>query len=752
MIASRFVRLFALAAAAALLFPLRPAAAVSPAVGWPRQFTTEKGNSVVVYQPQLESFSGDAVTGRAAVSFTPAKGGSARYGVVFFKAEVSVDRDARTVAVRNTHIERVRFPGITPEREKRFAAILEAEVPRWRLGVSYDRFLENLKVAERERRSAAGLKNDPPRILVAEEPTVLVTFDGEPVLRDVPDSPLKVVVNTPFLVVFDSRAGEFFLAGGAGWWYSAADPRGPWGPVPAPPREIADLARSGGPAPAAAAPPPKIVAAFEPTELIVCEGKPAFRPVGDRGLRYLENSESDVLLDAASRDYFVLLSGRWFRSPDLARGPWSFAAPDALPASFAAIPADSAIGNVRASVPGTDEAEDAVLDAEMPTITAVRRDGAAIEVVWDGAPRWVGISGTSVAYAVNASVPVIRVEGRYYACDDAVWYVADAAEGPWTLADRIPKEAIDEIPPSAPVYNLRYVDVYDATPDAVWYGYTPGYSGCLVGDWSTIVWGTGWYYPPWVGAWYWPWPWTYGFYARYDPWTGWGFGISWGYPFYDASFGWGGPFWPGGWGPWTGGGHWRHRGWWGPRGYRPPISVIEANRTRPGIRGERPSGPGGVPGVRRPNVGIRPPMRAIPPGSLRNDIYGRPVTVAPRPSPGAAPNRPNDVYGGEDGSVYRRTPGGDWQRREGGKWVTPPRTAASPPRSAPPTVSPRRSATSAPPRVSPPPRPQLERDFTARQRGDARARGGIGAPPPRSAPSRPPAPRQAPPPRPHGRD
>ncbi|HWC65949.1 MAG TPA: carbohydrate-binding family V/XII, partial [Thermoanaerobaculia bacterium] len=97
MIASRFVRLFALAAAAALLLPLRPAAAVSPADGWPRQFTTEKGNSVVVYQPQLESFSGDAVTGRAAVSFTPAKGGSARYGVVFFTAEVSVDRDARTV-------------------------------------------------------------------------------------------------------------------------------------------------------------------------------------------------------------------------------------------------------------------------------------------------------------------------------------------------------------------------------------------------------------------------------------------------------------------------------------------------------------------------------------------------------------------------------------------------------------------------------------------------------------------------------
>ena len=43
---------------------------------------------------------------------------------------------------------------------------------------SYDRVLESVKVADREKKSAQGLRNDPPKILFAREPTVLVTLDG----------------------------------------------------------------------------------------------------------------------------------------------------------------------------------------------------------------------------------------------------------------------------------------------------------------------------------------------------------------------------------------------------------------------------------------------------------------------------------------------------------------------------------------------------------------------------------------------
>lgn len=718
---------------------------------WPRQFTTSRGNSVVVYQPQLETFKGDEITGRAAVSVTRKGETSPRFGVVFFTAHVSVDRDSRLVSILQVKINRVRFPNISPDREASFAALLEKEAPKWQLAVSYDRILENLKVAERERKSAEGLKNDPPRIVFAEEPTVLVVLDGEPQLRDIEGAPLKLVVNTPFLMMLDTRTNDYFLCGGTGWWYRSSAPAGPWEPVGRPPSEIASFAaraqaqqaserdRRGAGASAGSAirdgteqaRPPRIIVATEPTELIVSEGKPTFKPIDRLDLLLMDNTESDVLMDVGSQEYYVLLSGRWFKSKALSGGAWTFVSPAALPPSFAKIPPDSEAGEVLASVPGTDQAEDALLDAQLPQAAAIRRSEAKLEVLYDGEPQFVAIEGTTTEYAVNASTAVLKIRGRYYACADAIWYVADAAQGPWLIADSVPREDVEQIPPSAPVYNVKYVTIYDATPDVVYVGYTPGYLGCY--PWGgTVVWGTGWFYPPWVGPlYYWPWPWTWGFCARYDPWSGWGFGITWSFPFFDVYDGWGGWFRPVGWRGGRGWGRGHRRGWWGPGGYRPPVTIIGDRR--------HPRAPG-LPGARlvtgRPNIGFRPPARERRSDLFRRNLYERlPVTskpatgVVPRQIPRSLTTRPNNVYADRDGNVYRRGKDGRWQQREGQRWVPSPGSEKGP-RAVP---SPKGGPT-----TRPAPRPELDRDFTARQRGEIRSRS---APPSgRPAPSRPSAP------------
>ena len=300
-----------------------------------------------------------------------------------------------------------------------------------------------------------------------------------------------------------------------------------------------------------AASPPKILVSTEPAELIVSEGKPSFKPVAGAGadLLSMENTESDVLLDVPTQNYYALLSGRWFRSKTLAGGAWTYVPPDSLPATFAKIPPDSDVGDIRASVPGTDEAEDAVLDAQIPQTTAVKRADARLDVQYDGEPKFVGIEGTRTEYAINTPTSVLRISGRYYACENAVWYVADSPTGPWLLADSVPTDDVDQIPPSVPVYNVKYVQIYDSTPDVVYEGYTPGYIGAY--PWyGTVVWGTGWYYRPWIGPTYW-WPrhCTWGFHAHYTPWSGWGFGSSWSFPFFSVSHGWGGWFRPVGLGP-----------------------------------------------------------------------------------------------------------------------------------------------------------------------------------------------------------
>jgi hypothetical protein len=336
-----------------------------------------------------------------------------------------------------------------------------------------------------------------------------------------------------------------------------------------------------------------------------------------------------------------------------------------------------------------------------------------------------------------------------------VWFVADAPTGPWVLADSVPSDDMDQIPPSVPVYNVKYVRVYDSTPDEVYFGYTPGYEGCY--PWGgTVVWGTGWHYRPWIGPmFWWPRPHTWGFHAHYTPWSGWGFGSSWSYPFFNVSHGWGGWFRPVGWGRparfgGVGGGGGR-RGWFGPGGYRPP-TVIANNYWRNNPGGIRPPGwnrPGaGVgaglhrPGMVRPGrpvIGFHPPVRNIRPVKAQNNIYNRlpeRVRDVPRP-PSRNTSRPadrgNNVYAGRNGEVYRKTKDG-WQQRDKDVWrnsgglVRPATRTGKPADRSPvvkgpaPSVMPSaRPVTRQAPVRQAPPRQELNRDFQARQRGEARS-------------------------------
>jgi hypothetical protein len=80
----------------------------------------------------------------------------------------------------------------------------------------------------------------------------------------------------------------------------------------------------------------------------------------------------------------------------------------------------------------------------------------------------------------------------------------------------IPDDEIQAIPPESPVYNTRFATVYDSTPELVYTAYTPAYLGSYP-YYGTVVFGTGWAYRPWWGAYYYPRPWSWGFHARYAP-------------------------------------------------------------------------------------------------------------------------------------------------------------------------------------------------------------------------------------------
>jgi hypothetical protein len=669
-------------------------------LGWPRE--VKNGDTVIViYQPQPESLNGNLLTARTAVSI--AQGGATPvFGAVWGTATLDIDRDARTVSAVKMTVDRVRFPDVDAQKQQEMRQIVETQFAKLEMTMSLDRLMTSLEASEREQRGQ-DLKSEPPTIIFSSQPALLVTIDGQPEMRPIGETKLMRIVNTPFPIVYDPTGKTYYLYGSSVWFATDDAVNGEWKAIDDPPKAVAALFKDDERADGAPTQPPagegvppeklrkaRIIVATTPTELVVSEGEPRWSPVVAGDLLALSNSDSDVFLDVDAQQYYVVLSGRWYRAAKL-EGPWSHVPPPDLPAVFAKIPSGSKWADVRPHVPGTEEAEDAVADAMIPQTAAVSRKDAKVEVAYDGKPKFDRIPGTDILLAVNTASQVLKVKGKFWLCEQGVWYVSDTPEGPWTVADERP-EGIDDIPASSSAYNTKYVYIYDSTPDYVYVGYLPGYVGCYP-YYGTVVYGTGWYYPAWVSPYYYyPHPWTWGFNVAYNPWYGWGFGASWYNGWVSFSWGWGY-----GWGGWYHGyypayapaywhgyypapypygyaagwnaGYWtgvHAGGYFGPGGYYPYYGARHPRPAAPGTapsatppaygtfaRGPRSGGSNLYARSDNPNLAALRPARGRGPG-------GMPVGVAHQPGVGRGPAgtgaAAGNPHGGQPGTGRAGTP------------------------------------------------------------------------------------------------
>jgi hypothetical protein len=629
-----------------------PSQAADRDLGWPREVTAENAK-ILMYQPQIESFKGDILSGRAAVSVTMKDSVNPVFGVVWMDSKVSVDKDARTVDILEITVTNVRFPNATEENEKSLSALLEKDIPTWDLTLSLDRLLVSLELVDKESNASKNLKNDPPIIIYETTASLLITIDGDPILQDIENTSLKSVVNTPFFLLYDTKGKKYYLKGGSIMW-AANDLKGEWKTTTNPPKEVVELAKQYDEQinedqeglDMLKEEIPKIIVATEPTELVTTDGDIEFAPISNTDLLYVENSDSELFLDIDSQEYFILISGRWYKSSSLL-GPWSYVASDQLPETFKNIPPDSPKSGVLSSVAGTEQANDAVLDSYIPETSAIDRNDASLEVTYDGDPEWEYIEDTDMEYAVNTSFSVIKYEDFYYCCNEAVWYQSENEEGPWVVCVDVPEE-IHTIPPSCPIYNVKYVYVYDHTPTVVYVGYYPGYAGSYVYG-PTIVYGTGWYYRPWYGHYYYPRAVTWGFGVHYNPYTGWGFsfGLRFGGPHLWMGFGWHSYY---------------RRGYWGARGYR--------GGYRRGYRHGYRSGY---------NAGRRDANRRNMYGNQNqrnNNVYNKKDNVkrnkdmprqTDRKKTDFSSKNKNNVYADKNGNVHKKTKDG-WQQKDKSGW------------------------------------------------------------------------------------
>src|SRR5579859_7668830 len=541
---------------------------------WPRSFTTDDGTVIKIYEPQPESFADNILKSRWAISVLQPGKTDPVFGTFWSVANVETDRDNRRVIIQSVKVPNVKFPGQADENfTSSLKTMLEANLPQAAGDLSLDELLSSLDQNLEQKKLSKDLNTSAPRIIYSDHPALLVMIDGQPKLQNNKDWNLDVVVNTPFTIV-KANNGGFYLYGGK-HWYQAQSATGPYSPAGNVPSELdqvrsavdnANSSNAGYIDSAGAAQDNKvsdIIVSTSPAELIQTDGKPSFTAIPGTGLSYASNSTNDIFQDQGSGKYFVLISGRWYSSGSLTGG-WHYVASNSLPGDFAKIPEGSPKDNVLASVAGTDAAREAIMDAQVPQTAKVDRNSANTSVNYNGEPQFSPLQGTDMQYATNTSSSVMLDHGIYYTVDNGVWFQSPSPNGPWTVATERPDE-VDRIPPSSPLYNTKYVYIYDVTPDYVYMGYTPGYLNTYIYG-PTVVYGTGFYYDPWFNGYYYPRPWTWGFGVCYNPWAGWTLGYGYGFGWFHFGIGF-----HGGWGGWAGG------GWWGPRIYRP---VYAWNRYR----------------------------------------------------------------------------------------------------------------------------------------------------------------------------
>ena len=532
------------------------ASAPLPADPWPRQVNLATG-TVLMYQPQVEKWEGNQISFRSALAIQPKGTKQESFGVMFATARTQVDKVARTVVFENLQITKSDFPAL-PNRGADFAAALQAAVASDVRTISLDRLSASLALNGVKPPTVA-VQNDPPKVVVSYSPAVLVPIDGAPVFRAVPsDSRFQRVINTHALILQGGLGSKLYLHVYDGW-LTADSVEGPWTRASFKPLGMDSLAQTlaktgvvdllagapnANPKPSLANGVPTIVTSQAPTELIVFNGQPDFVPINGTQLLWASNTTGDVFVNTVSSAYFILVSGRWFTSPKL-DGPWTFVASDALPADFARIPSGSLASVVLPTVAGTPQAQEAVIENSIPQTATVKRvNGPKFTPSFDGPPKYSQVSGTSLSYVVNSDVPLIQVSGAsYFAVQAGVWFMAPSVTGPWAIATSVP-DVIYTIPPSSPLYYVTYVRIYEATPQVIYVGYTPGYMGTVVSPYGTVIYGTGYAYNPWVGSIWYPPPYTYGYAAApiYNPYVGFSYGFAVGL----ATAAWATPYW--GWG------------------------------------------------------------------------------------------------------------------------------------------------------------------------------------------------------------
>ena len=384
-------------------------------------YSTPSEGSILVYQPQIATWDNQShLVAFSAVSYRTKAGEKPMLGTIRLEADTKVALSDRLVSFQNMKIAEANFQTLPKEQVREVVAAIDMAIPTEERVIALDRVLANVDKSQIVPKNVEGIKSDPPTIFFSKTRAVIVNLDGEPIWSPIKENDLKYAVNTNWDLFQHGPTSTLYLRNNDAW-LKATEMAGPWSPAGKLPESFNKLpaednwkevkANLPGKAIQASA-VPKVFVSQTPAELILLTGEPTYLLVQGTNLLWVSNTESDVFRLGKTGAVYYLVAGRWFSAPDFT-GPWTFATPS-LPADFKKIPVEHERSRVLASVPGTDQAAEAVLLAQIPQTARVnKKEAKAPDVAFQGDPQFTPIETTTVERAVNTDKDVFKVGDQY---------------------------------------------------------------------------------------------------------------------------------------------------------------------------------------------------------------------------------------------------------------------------------------------------------------------------------------------------
>ena len=168
----------------ALLMVLGLAPAVAQEDGWPKSIALDDGATVTIYEPQVEEMTESFVRFRAALAYRESPGAEPVFGAGWFESDLQLNRFSRTAHPIDMDVTQTRFP-LDADVQRRLGETLAQPGFAANFSFSLDELESSQRAARAEKLAAEQLKTTPPRIIYRDRPALLVTIDGEPVLREI---------------------------------------------------------------------------------------------------------------------------------------------------------------------------------------------------------------------------------------------------------------------------------------------------------------------------------------------------------------------------------------------------------------------------------------------------------------------------------------------------------------------------------------------------------------------------------------